>query len=623
MSENASKKGFFARWGQRITTLRNFVFNAAFLLLLVFVVSALLTSPEQLEITDESALFISPTGIIVEQVTPPESWQDLLFRTTDEALIDIDDLLDSIDIAAADPRIKLIVLNLDQVTGISAAQAMRIGDALSAFRAQDKEVLAYTEYSGQFQYLTNSYADEVFLHPMGTVMLPGLGGDRLYFAKMLENLKVKMHVFRVGNYKSATEPFSRNDMSSLARQDALRLVGGLWQTIIKTMADNRGLAREDISTFANDYERLLAAAQGNGAQATLNQNLVDGLMTKSVFRQYVADRVGWQEDQLNGIDYESYLMQQNGLGFVNDADESIIGILTAQGPIVESGMPKDDATIAQDLVEQIRRARDDARVKALVLRVDSPGGSAFASELIREELEAFQFTGRPVIASFGTVAASGGYWIAATADAIIAEPTTITGSIGVFGLVPNFADSLDAIGVNADGVASASLARGFSVVGELSPQAQSILQLSVEHIYREFLAIVTRGRQMSPADLEAIAQGRVWSGLAAKDIGLVDEIGDLKQALEQAAELAGLTKWSSQELLPPLDPQSLLMMQLMQASPLEPAGQAMSKHLSDQFRGSLPWQDQWLKALRVDLSGLNVFNDPRHVYAMCLTCRLH
>lgn len=621
MSEHTPKKGFFARWGQRITSFRNFVVNAFFLLLLVVVASALFSGPERLEITDESALFISPMGVMVEQVIPPSDWRDILFRSADEGLIDIGDLIESINLAADDPRISLIVLNFDQVVGISSAQATRIGQALKTFRGQDKQVLAYTEYSGQFQYLANSFADKIFLHPMGGVMLSGLGGDRLYFAEMLEKLKVKMHVFRVGDYKSAVEPFSRNNMSPSARQDAQRLVDGLWQTITETIAENRALPQADVLAFANDYEVYLAKTQGNSAQATLDQKLVDGLMTASAFRDYVGEQVGWQDQMLNGIDYRSYLMsQERDVASMAAPQDAIVGVLTAQGMIVESGLAGGDAAIADELVEQIRVARDDASVKAIVLRVDSPGGSAFASERIREELEAFQLTGRPVVASFGSVAASGGYWISATADAIFAEPTTITGSIGIFGLLPNFADSLDAIGVTADGVSSAPLARGLSVVGEFSPQAQNILQLSVEHGYREFLALVTRGRQLPLADVESIAQGRIWSGVAAKEIGLADEIGGLDEAVAHAANLAGLSDWSTQDLQPPLDPQSALMMELMQATALDSIGLAS---LDLTARGSsvqLPWRSHWFRALSEDLNWLNVFNDPRHVYAMCLTC---
>jgi protease-4 len=291
--------------------------------------------------------------------------------------------------------------------------------------------------------------------------------------------------------------------------------------------------------------------------------------------------------------------------------DNAVGVITVQGAIMESGLSSSDVASAEDLVERIRVAKHDERIKALVLRVDSPGGSAFASELIREELLALQAAGKPVVASFATVAASGGYWVSANADAIFAEPTTITGSIGIFGILPNVSESLGAMGIHADGVSSAPLARGLSVVGNLSDQAQSILQLSIEHGYAEFIDLVVNGRGMSQTEVEAIAQGRIWSGLVAKDIGLVDELGGLQQATHHAAELAGLANWTTEDIRMPLDPQSLIMMELMQATGTTPANNSL-----DQWTRQLPW----LGTLRTSIDQLSAFNDPRHVYAMCLSC---
>ena len=297
-----------------------------------------------------------------------------------------------------------------------------------------------------------------------------------------------------------------------------------------------------------------------------------------------------------------------------ETGEPIVGVLTVQGAIVEAAGAGSDMASADALVDQIRMVKDDERVRALVLRVNSPGGSAFASELIREELENLQQAGKPVVASFGNIAASGGYWIAANADAIYAEPTSVTGSIGIFGVVPNFSRSLDAIGIRADGVASAPLARGLSVVSELSTQAKDIIQLGVEHGYSEFIDLVADGRGMSKADVEAVAQGRVWSGLSAKEIGLVDTIGSVDEAIARAAELAALSSWQAEEVRPPMNPRSLIMMQLMQSVmplPLE----------ADSWLNQLSGQLPWLSQLNTDLQQLTAFNDPRHVYALCLTCR--
>jgi protease-4 len=614
MSDTATQDGFFSRWGRRLTKARNFALNTAFVLFFIVLLGALFSQPEMPTIEQDSALFIAPSGTLVEEITPPSDWREVIFNTADSGLIAVKDLMESIDLAAEDERITLLVLNFDELGGLTPSRAIAIGERLAAFRAAGKQVMAYTEYSGQTQYLASSFADEIYLHPMGSVMLTGLGGDRLYFADLLEKLKVTMHIFRVGEYKSAVEPFSRNDMSDAAREDSQRLLDGIWQDMTSAIAQNRDIAVDSVLRFANDFDQLLENAGGDGALATLDSQLVDGLLTKNAFREKVGDIVGWQDTALNGIGFQSYLAVHSDPYAGSDAQDQLIGVLTVQGGIVESGVGGADVANAEMLVDQIRMAKDDDQIKALVMRVDSPGGSAFASELIREELAALQAVGKPVVASFGPVAASGGYWISADADAIYAEPNTITGSIGIFGLVPNVSRSLDAIGINADGVSSAPLARGLSVVGELSEQAKKILQLSIEHGYDEFIELVATGRKMPKASVEAIAQGRVWSGTSALEIGLVDELGDLEDAIARAAELAELDNWRSVDVRPPMDPQSLIMMQLMNATV---GSAAPGESALAQWLGHLPW----LQSAEEGLSMLSVFSDPRHMYAMCVSCK--
>ena len=608
MSDAAKHDGFFSRWGRRLTKARNFALNTAFVLFFIVLLGALFSQPEMPTIEQDSALFIAPSGTLVEEITPPHDWAEVIFDTADSGLIAVKDLMESIDLAAEDERITLLVLNFDELGGLTPSRAIAIGERLAAFRAAGKQVIAYTEYSGQTQYLASSFADEIYLHPMGGVLLTGLGGDRLYFAELLEKLKITMHVFRAGEYKSAVEPFSRNDMSDSARKDGQRLLDGIWQDMTGAIAQNRNIAVDSVLEFANDFDRLLENAQGDVARATLDNQLVDGLLTKNAFRNKIGEIVGWQDKALNGIGFQSYLAIQADPYSESDEDDQLIGIITVQGGIVESGPGGSDVANAEVLVDQIRMAKEDDQIKALVMRVDSPGGSAFASELIREELSALQEAGKPVVASFGPVAASGGYWISANADAIYAEPTSITGSIGIFGLVPNVSRSLNAIGINADGVSSAPLARGMSVVGELSGQAQKIMQLSVEHGYGKFIELVATGRNMPKESVEAIAQGRVWSGTAALKIGLVDELGDLDDAIARAAELAEMDTWRSVDVLPPLDPQSLIMMELMNAT--------LGQGVLAQWLSHLPG----LQSATDSLSMLSVFSDPRYMYAMCLSC---
>ncbi|MEC8618885.1 MAG: signal peptide peptidase SppA [Pseudomonadota bacterium] len=614
MSDTADQEGFFSRWGRRLTKARNFALNTAFVLFILVLVGTLFSQPDMPSVEQDSALFIAPSGTLVEEITPPSSWRDVVFNTRDAGLIAVKDLMKSIDLAAEDERITLLVLNFDELGGLSPSRAIAIGERLAAFRGTGKQVLAYTEYSGQSQYLASSYADEIYLHPMGSVLLTGLGSDRLYFADLLEKLKITMHVFRVGEYKSAVEPYSRNNMSDAARKDSKRLLDGIWQNMTTAIADNRDIDPDIVAQYANSFDQLLQDAGGDIARATLDSQLVDGLLTKNAFRDKVGEIVGWQENALRGIGFQSYLAVHSDPIAVDPIEDSLIGVLTVQGGIVEFGPTRVDVANAEVLVDQIRMAKEDEQIKALVMRVDSPGGSAFASELIREELSAFQASGKPLVASFGPVAASGGYWISADADAIYAEPTTITGSIGIFGLVPNFSRSLDAIGINADGVSSAPLARGLSVVGDLSEQAKRILQLSVEHGYGEFIDLVANGRDMSKESVEAIAQGRVWSGAAALEIGLVDELGNLEDAVAHAAELAELADWSTVDVRPPLDAQSVIMMQLMNTSV---SATAPEPSWLSQWVDHLPWVHE----AKDSLSMLSVFSDPRHVYAMCVSCK--
>jgi protease-4 len=298
MSDTADQEGFFSRWGRRLTKARNFALNTAFVLFIVVLIGTLFSQPDMPSIEQDSALFIAPSGTLVEEITPPSSWRDVVFNTQDAGLIAVKDLMKSIDLAAEDERITLLVLNFDELGGLSPSRAIAIGERLAAFRATGKQVLAYTEYSGQSQYLASSYANEIYLHPMGSVLLTGLGGDRLYFANLLEKLRVTMHVFRVGEYKSAVEPYSRNNMSDAARKDSKRLLDGIWQNMTTAIADNRDIDPDIVAQYANSFDQLLLDAGGDIARATLDSQLVDGLLTKNAFRDKVGEIVGWQDNAL-------------------------------------------------------------------------------------------------------------------------------------------------------------------------------------------------------------------------------------------------------------------------------------------------------------------------------------
>ena len=601
MSES---NGFFSKLGRRITQARTFVVNSVFVVVVLFVLAGLFGGNEAPTIRNNSALIIQPMGLIVEQNVAPANWQDALFQDASDATIEIGHILRAIKIAGTDEKIKMIVLNLDDLYGVSLTQAKRIVDALQSFKETGKKVISYGNTFQQNQYYIASSSTEIYMNPWGQMLLEGYGGNNLYFKDLLAKLDVNMHIFRVGEFKSATEPFSRINMSDEARQASSSLYQGIWDELIDGIAENRQLTSIEVNDYAQNIDVLLAKTNGDLARTALEANLIDELLTQDQVETRIAAEVGRYKDEINGISMRAYLNMRGLVDETYDETAPEIGVIVVQGAILEEGQGLSNVASAEDLVERIRHARFNEDIKALVVRVDSPGGSAFASELIRQELELFQVTGRPVVASFANVAASGGYWISATSDAIVAESATITGSIGIFGVVPTFEKSLSRIGIHSDGVATAPMALGSSSLAGLSEQTQNILQSSVEFGYGQFIDLVARGRDMSKAEVEKVAQGRVWQGSKALELGLVDALGDINVALAKAAELAGIEKWQATDLRQPTDPRSILITEMMDSFGFQLTA------------GAHPL----LRGIQEQLNTLAMFTDRRHTFALCLGC---
>ena len=601
MSEST---GFFSKLGRRITQARTFVVNSVFVVVVLFVLAGLFGGNEAPTIRNNSALIIQPMGLIVEQNVAPSNWQDALFQDASDATIEIGHILRAIKIAGTDEKIKMIVLNLDDLYGVSLTQAKRIVDALQSFKETGKKVISYGNTFQQNQYYIASSSTEIYMNPWGQMLLEGYGGNNLYFKDLLAKLDVNMHIFRVGEFKSATEPFSRINMSDEARQASSSLYQGIWDELIDGIAENRQLTSIEVNDYAQNIDVLLAKTNGDLARTALEANLIDELLTQDQVETRIAAEVGRYKDEINGISMRAYLNMRGLVDETYDETAPEIGVIVVQGAILEEGQGLSNVASAEDLVERIRHARFNEDIKALVVRVDSPGGSAFASELIRQELELFQVTGRPVVASFANVAASGGYWISATSDAIVAESATITGSIGIFGVVPTFEKSLSRIGIYSDGVATAPMALGSSSLAGLSEQTQNILQSSVEFGYGQFIDLVARGRDMSKAEVEKVAQGRVWQGSKALELGLVDALGDINVALAKAAELAGIEEWQATDLRQPTDPRSILITEMMDSFGFQLTA------------GAHPL----LRGIQEQLNTLAMFTDRRHTFALCLGC---
>ena len=602
-----AKQSLLNRAGQWITTTRNFVVNGVFVLATLFVLMSLLGSCEGESVPKDSALFIDPVGQLVEQTSPPLSFPDVLLQSGPVQETAINDVLRTITLATEDDDIKIIVLDLDNLSYASSAQALRIGRALEKFQASGKNVVVYADYFDQFQYHIASYANELYMHPMGQILLSGYGGNNLYFREMLEKLSINMHVFRVGGFKSAVEPFTRDNMSEQAKLANQMLYTGLWRVLVEELADNRQLPVPDIEGYSQQFSVLLKKAGGDMARTALEAKLVDELLTRDQARARIADKVGWIEEneRLNAIGMRNYLRLREKIP--SPQSNTQIAVLVAQGAIMEG--EGTGFAAADSLIRKIRNVRFNDQIQGLVLRVDSPGGSAFASELIRQELELVQLAGKPVVASFASVAASGGYWISATADAIVAEPTTITGSIGIFGVLPTFENSLDRLGIHSDGTGTTPLTSVDPLTG-LNDEFKSIMQSNIEFGYRQFTDLVARGRGMDAGAVEAVAQGRVWQGNKALELGLVDVLGDTQVAIEKAAELAELSDWSVHYLQDPTSPRDEFIRQLMESASFD---------LQDQSPKSR-FFDKAANLISNKMAPLAYLNDPKQSYVVCLEC---
>jgi len=589
--------GLMSRLGSSLTRIRNFTLNALFVLLLVVFIVALFADNTP-GVPEDSALLMNPRGVLVDQSSVIDPLAEFLAPGA-AGEVELTAITRALEHAAADDRIRLAVLDLDELVGMSAGQALVIGDAIRTFQATGKEVIAYGSGYGQSQYLLASFADALYMHPMGQLILPGYGGNQLYFKELLDKLNVNVHIFKAGIYKEFVEPYSRTDMSDEARLANQVLVDELWADYRGQVIENRQLDPALFDRFtlslADQLEQM-----GDLATVALEHHLVDELLSLDEARARIVNEVGYAADgEFLRIGFDDYLAANPapaGRG-------SAVGVITAEGPIM-MGRQNQGVIAADTITNLIRRAREDDDVKALVLRINSPGGSAFASEIIRQELELLQLTGKPVVASMGNVAASGGYWVSATADAIYARPTSITGSIGVFGIIPTFERALSEIGVHTDGIGTTPLSRAFDPFAGLSEEMARILQLNVEQNYEQFVNLVARGRDMSPQAVDEVAQGRVWTGAMARELGLVDELGGLDVAIARAAELAGLADYRTKRIRPDLSPREMLLSSfgVIESRWLPSTGSRIRAVLSD--------------AEQV----LDMLNDPGNSYAVCEVC---
>jgi protease-4 len=590
---------------------RQLVADAVFVILAVGVL-ALVLSARSDRLPESAVLVLSPSGAVVEQRSESLLSSEMLGEDLTAQTV-LQDLIDALELAREDTRIKAVLLDCSKLQSAGLSKLQDIGSALKRFRESGKPVIAAAEFYTQRTYYLAAHSDRVYLNPMGGVLLTGFGIYQNYYRTALDRLMVELHVFRVGSYKSALEPFMRSNMSEFDREANSALLEVLWDSYKRDVAEGRGIEPTAIDDYVNRFPEKLAAAAGDAARLALTSGLVDELKTRDQVQEELIQLAGVDSSKhtYRHVRFDDYLKAVRAARKSGESTPKV-GVIVAQGVILE-GMQPAGKIGGASLSALIRQARQDDAIRAVVLRIDSPGGSAWASDAIRRELELTRRAGKPVVVSMGSVAASGGYWVATGAEEIWAAPTTITGSIGIFSAFPTFERSLQTIGIFNDGVGTTRLADAFNPSRPMNSLMAEALNQIMGQGYSTFLARVAQGRNMTAEAVERVAEGRVWAGKTARDLGLVDKLGSLGEAVASAAQKTGLEKYSIDYLQQPLSRRERLLKQLNELftglirtimGTVSPLPSATLRLLSDPL-----WDD------------LVKLTDPIGLYAYCLDCQ--
>ena len=562
----------------------------------------------------KAALVIRPAGNLVEQLAgdPYDRALQELFGDEDPQTL-VKDVIDGLNYAKTDERVKAVVLDLSAMRGGGLSKLKRIAEAIDDFRSSGKPVIANADVYGQGTYYLASRADEVYLHPEGLFFLRGFGIYRNYYKRLIDTLRVDWNVFKVGTHKSSPEPFTRDNMSEENRESMSGLLDQLWGLYKEDVLTARELEQSTIDDLLNNLVEYTETLDGDLAQMAVDFGFVDGLLTREELRARIIEASGTEADEdgdYPAASLDDYLDQMRLLKGDPEAEENV-AVVVAAGEILNGSQPP--GTIGGDSTAGLlRRVRHDESVKAVVLRVDSPGGSAFASEVIRNEVEALKDAGKPVVVSMSSVAASGGYWISMAADRIFASQYTITGSIGIYGMFPTYQRSLDAIGISTDGVGSTFWAGELRPDREMSDETRTMFQLVINKGYDDFISKVSMHRGIDKHDVDTIAQGQVWTGDDAFENGLIDEIGEMDAAIASAAELADLEsgQYGTKHFEKELSPGEHLLLDLMGGAKwLGFSPQSFSANQSSIKRVANMFEDAIFPLLHM--------NDPKGVYSHC------
>ena len=625
------KRIFSSLW-RVLSFSRSLVVNLVFFVLLFSFIGLFTSGEKTIIVPEDTALVLNLVGDIVEQkreIDPIEAFVTEAMEEQDEnPEILLSDILDVIGKAKKDDRVEILVLQLQGLRGSGLSKLQDVAAALQDFKESGKQIIAVGDQFSQDQYFLASTANQIWLNPQGYMLLDGYGRYNMYFKSALEKLSINQHIFRVGTFKSAVEPFIRDDMSDQAKEANKLWLADLWHQYKEDVAERRGFTIENFDENIEDLLKKFTDSNSSFAQYAQNNKWVDELKSRQQMRDDLIALVGKDKkgSSYNQIGYKNYIAATHTAFNENVEPTALVkdkvAIIVAKGTILD-GTQKPGTIGGDSTAKLLRKARNDKAVKAVVLRVDSPGGSAYASEIIRQEVELLKKAGKPVIASMGTYAASGGYWISASADKIYAAPSTITGSIGIFGMMMTFEKSLGKLGIYTDGVGTTDIA-GFSPTQALTPGMAQLFQLSINRGYQEFIQLVADNRNMTLEEVDAVAQGRVWSGKKAKTLGLVDELGNLDDAVLAAAKLAKLDQYDTIHIKKEQSSRNKFMQQLFGTSSVLLNIFSVEEDLSvialaSNSASNKPLS-QLITMMQKELNLINQFNDPQGRYALCEAC---
>lgn len=598
----------FKGFAKLLNVTRLIIINSIFFIIILAFLAILSSEEEPVNIAQNSILQLNFNGNIVEQKQPIDFSSELskqLMSANEEVFeYPVDEVLQVISYAQHDPRIHSILLDLNGLRSASLNHIQVIGDALNKFKSADKEVLATADNYAQTQYLLASYADKIYLDPQGAVLLQGFSVYRLYFKELLDNLLITPHVFKVGTFKSFVEPFTETKMSKASKEANSHWLNQLWQGYITTVMTQRkhtNIDQQSISPTLKELKSGLKESDGDTALYARQVGLIDELMPRYKVLKTL------KNTDLKWINYANYQSTMPVL-YQQEVDKDLIALIHGQGEIL-AGTQNSNAIGGDSFSKLLEKALINKRVKAVVIRLDTPGGSAFASEKIRQHVLELKNAGKTVVVSMGSVSASGGYWIASAADHIVASPTTLTGSIGIFGMFASADKALRKIGINNDGVGTTPLS-GIDPTRPLDPELADIIQLGIERGYQQFLTVVSEGRDMEINEVDKVAQGRVWTGVDAKSLGLVDQLGTLQDAIRKAGSLAGLADYNIKPISKTISTKEQLLNEIF----------ATSVKIIPQSVQLSPALLETLGAVQQQSSIFTSFNDPKGHYLYCPMC---